>query len=190
MFRREVKGWAKTCSVLTTELAAIAGALEYVCDKFRQTRIVVFSSSQLTLRTLHSGEVMGPKQMMLWRILEAISELNKMRHGVSFRWVPGHEGIVSNVEADEAARTASSQGGKPGAPARERVRELGGVVRWINQDRSEDPTPFASTDLPGQYTWKMDQALPGKHTLRLYGSLDSDQAATLIQARTGHCRRN
>jgi hypothetical protein len=36
----------------------------------------------------------------------------------------------------------------------------------------------------------MDQALPGKHTLRLYGALTSDQAATLIQARTGHCRLN
>jgi hypothetical protein len=36
----------------------------------------------------------------------------------------------------------------------------------------------------------MDQALPEKHTLRLYGSLTSDQIAILIQARTGHCRLN
>jgi len=36
----------------------------------------------------------------------------------------------------------------------------------------------------------MDQALPGTHTLRLYGSLTSDQSAILIQARTGHCRLN
>jgi len=36
----------------------------------------------------------------------------------------------------------------------------------------------------------MDQALPGKHTLHLYRSLTLDQAAILIQARTGHCRLN
>jgi hypothetical protein len=38
----------------------------------------------------------------------------------------------------------------------------------------------------GQYTQRLDAALPGKHTLKLYGSLDSDQAAILVQARTNH----
>lgn len=36
----------------------------------------------------------------------------------------------------------------------------------------------------------MDQALLEKHTPRLYRSLTSDQTATLIQARSGHCRLN
>jgi hypothetical protein len=36
----------------------------------------------------------------------------------------------------------------------------------------------------------MDQALPGRHTLQLYGSLISDQASILIQARTGYRRLN
>ena len=65
-----------------------------------------------------------------------------------------------------------------------------GVIRLINRNKSENPTPFDTTRLPGQYTWKTDQALPGKHTLCLYRSLTSDQAAILIQARTGHCRLN
>jgi hypothetical protein len=30
----------------------------------------------------------------------------------------------------------------------------------------------------------------GKHTLKLYGSLDSDQAAVLVQARTNHTHLN
>jgi hypothetical protein len=55
---------------------------------------------------------------------------------------------------------------------------------------SENPTPFDTTKLPGQYMWKMDKALPGKHTLYLYRSFTSDQTAILIQARTGHCRLN
>jgi hypothetical protein len=104
--------------------------------------------------------------------------------------VPAHKGIVGNEEADEAARVASSQKGKPIAPALERVRKVERVIPLINRDRSKNLTPFDSTGLAGQYTWKTDQALPGKHTLRLYGSLTSDQTAVLIQARTGHYRLN
>jgi hypothetical protein len=63
---------------------------------------------------------------------------------------------------------------------RERVREVEGVIRLINRDRSDNPTSFDSLGLTGQYTWKMDQALPESHTLRLYGSLTSDQSAILI----------
>jgi hypothetical protein len=128
--------------------------------------------------------------MLLYRILQAIASLTKKNTDVRLRWVPAHEGIVGNEEADEAAWAASSRKGKPSAPALERIREVEGVIRLINRDRSDNPTPFDSTGLAGQYTWKMDQALPGKHTLRLYGALTSDQAATLIQARTGHCRLN
>jgi hypothetical protein len=101
-----------------------------------------------------------------------------------------HARSTGNEEADEAVRAASSRKGKPSAPALERVREVEGFIRLIDRDRNDDPTPFDSTGLAGQYTWKMDQALPGKHTLRLYGALTSDRAATLIQARTGHCRLN
>jgi hypothetical protein len=97
---------------------------------------------------------------------------------------------VGNEEADKAARAASSQKGRLTAPALERVREVEGVIRLINWDRSDNPTPFDSLGLAGQYAWKMDQVLLGTHTLRLYGSLTSDQSAILIQARTGHCRLN
>ena len=190
MLRQEVIGWAKTCSVLAAELAAIAIALDHADRYFHQTQIVLFSDSQRALRAIQIGDVSGSKRMLLYRIQEAIARLAKKNTDVRLRWVPAHEGIVGNEEADEAARAASSRKGKPSAPARERVREVEGVIRLIDRDRSDDPTPFDSAGLAGQYTWKMDQALPGKHTLRLYGALTSDQAATLVQARTGHCRLN
>jgi hypothetical protein len=40
-----VIGWAKTCSVLVVELAAIAIALDYADRYFYQTQIVLFSDS-------------------------------------------------------------------------------------------------------------------------------------------------
>lgn len=189
VFRKEAIGWTSTCSILAAELAAIAMALEFArtCG---QNQVTVFSDSSEALRAIQSGNASGSKRKIVQWILEGIAELHRVRKDVWFRWVPAHEGVVGNEEADEAAKEASSQPGGPTAPACERVREAERVVQLINRDRSENPTRFDATKLAGQYTWRMDQALPGKHTLKLYGSLASDQAAILIQARTGHCRLN
>ena len=147
------------------ELATIAIALDHADCHFHQTHIVLFSDSQRVLRAIQIGDVSGSKRMLLYRILKAIASSTKKNTNVRLKWVPAHEGIVGNGEADEAARAASSRKGKPLAPALERVREVEGVIRLINRDRSDDPTPFDSAGLAGQYTCKMDQALPGKHTL-------------------------
>jgi len=64
------------------------------------------------------------------------------------------------------------------------------VIRLLENDRKSDLTLFDSEGLPGQYTWKLDQAILRKHTLRLYGAFSSELASILIQARTGHCRLN
>jgi hypothetical protein len=98
---------------------------------------------------------------------------------VRFRWSPGHEGAEGNEEANDAAREASSEEGRPTALARERVREVTGVIQSVNRDKSENLTPFDTTRLPGQHAWKMDQALPEKHTLQMYKSLASDQSVYL-----------
>jgi hypothetical protein len=127
---------------------------------------------------------------LLEKIAESIEALSRKVTDVRFKWSPGHEGVVGNEEANDAAREASSQEGKPTARVRERVQEVVGVIRLINRDRSENPTLFDTTRLLGRYTWKIDQALLGKHTLRLYRSLTSNQTAIHIQARTGHCRLN
>jgi hypothetical protein len=63
-------------------------------------------------------------------------------------------------------------------------------MRLIENGRKSDLALFNTEGLPGQYTWKLDQALPGRHTLRLYGAFTSEQALILLQARTGHCRLN
>jgi ribonuclease HI len=179
-----------TKSVLS--IAAIAAALQYAREQqhYHYQRLVIFTDSQQALKAIQAGNAARTSRALLGSIAGSIEILAKAGIDPQFRWCPGHEGITGNEEADKAAREASSQEGKPTAPVLERVREVAGVIRLINRDRSENPTPFDTTTLPGQYTWKIDQALPGKHTLQLYGSLTSDQASILIQARTGHCRLN
>jgi len=65
--RQEVIGWAKTCSILAAELAAIAMALEYADRHLQQTQIVLFSDSQQALRVIQSGEVSGSKRIAVRR---------------------------------------------------------------------------------------------------------------------------
>ena len=80
--------------------------------------------------------------------------------------------------------------GEPTAPVDERIRELKGVLQLMEKDRSDNPTLTGSHRRFGQYTWRLDQALPGKHTLALYGNISSEEASVLIQARSGHYRLN
>jgi hypothetical protein len=141
---------------------------------------VVFSDSYQALQAIQAGNDARTGRALLEKIAVSIEALSRKGIDVRFKWSPGYEGVVGNEEANDAAREASSQEGKPTALAWERVREVAGVIRLINRDRSENPTPFDTTRLPGQYTWKMDRALPGKHTLQLYRSLTLDQAVILI----------
>jgi hypothetical protein len=83
-----------------------------------------------------------------------------------------------------------NQAGAPTRPKDERQREVEGVIALINKDIDDKGPKLSNRKMPGQHTWRVDQTLPGKHTLGLYGSLTSDQTATLIQARTGYCQLN
>jgi hypothetical protein len=153
-------------------------------------QLVVFSDSQQALRAIQAGNDARTGRALQSKIAESVETLCRAGIDLRFRWSPGHEGVVGNEEVDDAAREASSHTGNPTAPALERVREVAGVIRLMHRDRSEDPDPFDTTRLPNEYPWKTDRALPGKYTLQQYGSLTSDQASILIQARTGHCQLN
>ena len=83
---------------------------------------------------------------------------------------------------------AGTRDGVLTAPLARRIRVAVGVIRLIENDRKGDLTLFDSEGLPGQYTWKLDHALPGRHTLRLYGGFTSKLASTLIRAK--YCRPN
>jgi ribonuclease HI len=113
------------------------------------SEVVVFSDSQQALRAIQAGNGANSGRALLLRITESIDALSKTGIDVRFRWSSGYEGVIGNEEANDAARQASSQEGRLIALARERVRDKGGVIQLINWDRSENPTPFDTTKLPG-----------------------------------------
>jgi hypothetical protein len=69
---------------------------------------------------------------------------------------------------------------------RVRIYELEGILHSIEKDRSDNPTLTRSHRNFGQYTWQLDQAVPGKHTLALLSNISSEEASVLIKASTGY----
>jgi ribonuclease HI len=131
----------------------MAAGLEYAKEHLKQVQqLVVFSDSHQALRAIQAGDDARTGRALLSKIAESIEALCKVEGDLRFRWSLGHEGVVGNEEADNAAREASRHTGKPTAPVLERVREVAGVIRLINRDRSDDPNPFDTIRLPGQYT--------------------------------------
>ena len=103
-------------------------------------------------------------------------------------WIPGHKGIVGNERAHQAAQETTAIGKWPTTDLARRVREHRAVSKLLVK-AVEAGTPEATITW-GRYTYTLDGALPGKHTLQLYGPLSREDAGILAQARTGHTHLN
>jgi ribonuclease HI len=183
-------GWSFTASVLGAELMAMAEALEYAWRHITDTRLVIMSDSQQALKAIAQGYSHGLKQAQVARITRWIQKLDGKGVHTNFRWTPAHAGVEGNERADQAAKEVTHQPGAPTRTKAERDREVEGVITLIHRDIDNKRPKQPHRRMPGQHTWKLDQALPGKHTLKLYGAMSLDQIAILIQALTGHCRLN
>lgn len=109
---------------------------------------------------------------------------------IYIRWIPAHKGVRGNEAADKATKDAAQTNGIRAGVQMGRISEPKGVISLLHQDIQLAARQTSTEGLPGQYTWRIDRALPGKHTLGLYGSLSTEEASVLIQARTGFCRLN
>jgi ribonuclease HI len=119
--REDSIGWGSTCGVLSAEIAAIVAALKYALEHIKPlpqletSELVVFSDSQQALRAIRAGNDARTGRTLLEKIAESIDAVRRKGIDVRFKWPPGHEGVVGNEEANDAAREASSQDGKPTA---------------------------------------------------------------------------
>jgi ribonuclease HI len=175
---QESIGWASTCGVLTTKIAAIAAALDYAQESFEQEppkhpfeaprlKVTILSDSQHVLKAIRAGNSARTRRAPLRRIAESFYALEERGIDVEFRWVPGHAGVCRNTEAYRAAQEAASRDGALTTLLVRKIREAIGVIRLVENDRKSDLTRFDSESLPGQYTWKLEQALLGQYAPRL-----------------------
>ena len=146
----------------------------------------MFTDSTQALEAIAKGNQAASARAVLKDISRQRRRLSNKDVQIALRWCPGHNGIPGNEKAHVAARLATTDNDTRRADMEDRVRELKCVLQLIDKDRKETATAEDNSNRAGQYAWKLDKALPGKHTLALYGKLQSDGASILAQARTGH----
>ena len=108
-------------------------------------------------------------------------------------WFLGYQGILGNELAHAAAQDTTKPGSRHTNGLTARIREHRAVRDLVVEEvkrRAEESLRETGLGTWGQYTQRLDAALPGKHTLKLYGSLDSDRAAVLVQAQTNYIHLN
>ncbi|KAI6882193.1 hypothetical protein KC363_g5597 [Hortaea werneckii] len=167
-------GRQSTCSVLAAKLTAIRQALKLGIGS------LFFTDSTKALAAIQAGNKATSSRAILRDISLLLRQRVSNSESTRLAWCLGHKGIPSNERANTVPRQATAVQGKPTAPVDERIRELKGVLQLMEQDRTDNPTLTRSHRRFGNYTWQLDQALPGKHTLALYGNISSEEASVLI----------
>jgi ribonuclease HI len=149
------------------------------------TNFVVFSDSQAALKSL-SRPRQQSGQYIITSILGDIENM-RARGGpdIALRWVPAHAGVPLNEQANSLARAATERGRLPMQPFLRRLR----TVTWHNAQKTGRGEEWSQSD-HSFFARQVDQALPGRHTRRLYDHLTKTDAGILAQLRSGKCRLN
>ena len=191
MVKQQAIADTQTCSLISAELTAILYALEHARDTLRKTaHVYVATKSKEALSAIEKGHKVGCGREVVHKTADAVLEMESVGHKVTVFLVPCDKGIRGVAEAKQAARNVIENGSELTAAPAERVRELSGVLRLVKAVRAKSLHVNEDDVCVKYYTWKMDKAWSGKHTLRLYGALSSDEASILVQARTEHCGLN
>lgn len=128
----------------------------------------------------------GQKRQPIQDIYRSLSKIQSKNINLTFRWVPAHAGIHGNEIANTLAMRQTAQGCNP---------EPNGPIPHqpvLRQGKTPAQTIRATFQARkhGGHIKKLDRALPGPHTRKLYDNLTRAQAAVLSQMRSGYCRLN
>ncbi len=117
-------------------------------------------------------------------IYESINKLKRKCNTITVVWLPTDEDEELWTCAKEKAKEATRQGTEP-QTLLPRVRST-----TLNVARAERGTTRSLPEKVGKLSKKVDTALPGKHTRKLYDQLTQKEASVLAQLRTGIARLN
>ena len=93
------------CSIFTAEVEAIDKALKYVKVSSMKC-FVIFSDNMSVLQAIESQESKNPP---VNRVLQTCREILSNGKFITFCWIPSHQDITGNEDADRAAKDALSK---------------------------------------------------------------------------------
>ena len=182
-------GPADKWTVHAAELIAISQAIEIIekenVDETREgtdqeKTVTIVSDSQSAIRAIANPSGKSG-QGIVRRTLDRVNALRERRIKLRLRWIPGHSGNAGNEAADQLAKQAVS------SQEDHDFDRLLSTFRRTGHQKIEDEwrREWAATQ-NGKYLKRIDESLPAKRALRIYGSLTRHQTYLLAQLRTGH----
>jgi ribonuclease HI len=189
---RYLLGPADRHTVPKAEGTALILGLELIRQERRVTTVSMIADNLGSIQ--RSTTARATPTQYLWEIFRKRWEMTKKRHKdmtMTIRWIPGHEGVTGNEEADRVAKLATEKGSS-------RRRCLPAPLRKP-LPRSKQATArltLATLNNRAMTTWKtsprygrykdIDKLMPSKKYLQLVEGLPRRKASLLIQLRSGH----
>jgi ribonuclease HI/exonuclease III len=166
------------------ELAAVAHALSLLLrPRLRFRNIALLTSNKAAVLSLRQPRQQSG-QGYIYRIYNTISQLRKDGNAVTVRWIPAHDENKLKKIAKEKAQKATR-------PEAQLQRQQPGMKStMLSAARTKRGTTRCLPEKVGKHSKRVDIALPGKHTRRLYDKLSGKEASVLAQLRTGMARLN
>ena len=164
------------------ELAAMAYTLERLPQR-RYRSITLLTRNKAAVLTLRNPRQQSGQEHVC-SIYKSIRKLRRENNVITVVWLPSGEDDELWIRAKQKAKEATRQGTGPQTQL-PRVRST-----TLNVARAKRGTTRSLPDKVGKHSKKVDTALPGKHTRRLYDRLSWKEASILAQLRTGMARLN
>ncbi|KZL63631.1 reverse transcriptase [Colletotrichum tofieldiae] len=161
------------------ELVALAEAVKSLPERLDYRAIHVFTRNKAAVLVMRNPRQQSG-QREIRQLYASVQDLQRRGNRVAFFWLP------SAIESDlsRAAKTAakeSTQADK--TPQKRPARAYSTALRLALQSLRQ--TYGALPDNVRAYSKKIDIALPGNHTRKLYDELSWKEARILAQLRTG-----
>jgi ribonuclease HI len=185
-------GSDKDHTVPEAEGVGLILALELLRGENRVGRATI-AADNLAAITRTASDQSAPSQY-LWDMFHARWGMVQKKHKgikLTIRWVPGHEGVTGNEEADRLAKKAievgSSRQSKLPAPLRSGLpRSRAAAQRALQEGLKKRAERVWKTSPRYGKLKEADETIPSKKFLRLTEGLPRKKASILIQLRTGH----
>ncbi|THV83299.1 DUF803-domain-containing protein [Aureobasidium pullulans] len=176
---------------LTNTLSSSLSAI--VADSLRKGIVESSPSNRRRVSGRSSRAESALRSIQSAKINDSIGLVMKIREKIakatfSLHWVPGHEGIRGNERANELAQKATEvTSSMPNPTDKVPISAIYARAKAM-EFKPENQEFYGATT--GKHLQKIDKALPGKHTIKLYNALNRTAAAILVQLRTNISRLN
>ena len=165
------------------ELIAVGAALERIPNSTTRRNITILTSNHAAVLAIGRPRQQSG-QVHIRKIIKETQRIQKFKNTITIRWTPANEDVELMKAAKVQAKLATRPSSVPHAHyglAKTTARD---IIMGERKQQREIPASV------GAYSKKLDAALPGGHTRKLYDDLKRNEARVLAQMRTGMARVN